>query len=197
MTFSDYVIDIALIAIVLFQIRGRRLTVHSLLLPLGIVGYVVVEYLKGIPTGGNDLILIGLCTGVGALLGALAAVFTSVTRDGAGFAVAKAGVAAAALWVLGVGMRLAFQLYVTHGGADSVGQFSSQHQLAENAWVDALILMALAEAVVRTGVLAWRAFGPNSSSLPVRDTASGGRPAARPVGMPVRVGVGVGVGLGE
>ncbi|MGA2520657.1 MAG: hypothetical protein ABSG81_07550 [Acidimicrobiales bacterium] len=38
MTFTDYLLDIALIAIVVFQIRGRRLTTRSLVLPLAIVG---------------------------------------------------------------------------------------------------------------------------------------------------------------
>jgi len=37
MTFSDYLIDITRIGIVLFQVHGRRLSAKSLLLPVGIV----------------------------------------------------------------------------------------------------------------------------------------------------------------
>lgn len=33
MTFSDYLLDLALIGVVFLQIRGRRLTLRSLLLP--------------------------------------------------------------------------------------------------------------------------------------------------------------------
>jgi hypothetical protein len=37
MTFSDYLIDITLIGLVLVQVKSRRLTVRALLLPIGIV----------------------------------------------------------------------------------------------------------------------------------------------------------------
>ena len=116
MTFTDYLIDISLIAIVLFQVRGRRITTRGLLLPVGIVTYVAFTYLRGVPTAGNDLILVLGCAGLGALLGGLAGRFTSVHPDGEGIPVAKAGLAAAALWILGTGGRLAFQVYATHGG---------------------------------------------------------------------------------
>ena len=42
--------------------------------------------------------------------------FTSVYADVDGVPMAKAGLIAAALWILGTGTRLAFQLYATHGG---------------------------------------------------------------------------------
>ncbi len=78
MTFTDYLIDISLIAIVLFQVRGRRITTRGLLLPVGIVTYVAFTYLRGVSTAGNDLILVLGCAGLGALLGGLAGRLTSV-----------------------------------------------------------------------------------------------------------------------
>jgi hypothetical protein len=159
MTITDYILDIALIAIVVLQVRGRRLTPRSMLLPLGIVAWVVSHYLHGIPTAGNDLVLVAACTALGALLGAGSALFTSVRRDGDGFPVAKAGFVAGALWVAGVGARFAFQLYATHGGGAALGRFSAAHDITSGeAWVAALILMAMAEVVSRTAVLAWRAY---------------------------------------
>ena len=113
MTFTDYLIDISLIALVLFQVRGRRLTTKALLLPLGIVGYVAYTYLRGVPTAGNDLFLVAGCAAVGATLGGLAGRFTSVYRGDDGLPFAKAGLIAAALWVLGTGCRLAFQVYAS------------------------------------------------------------------------------------
>ena len=157
MTFSDYLIDITLISIVLIQMRGRKLTAHSLLLPVGLVAYVAITYLKAIPTNGNNLLLIGACAVVGATLGGLAARFTTVHVNGDGIPVAKAGLLAAALWILGTGGRLAFQLYASHGGAPAIVHFSVAHSIsAATAWTAALILMAISEATVRTGVLAWR-----------------------------------------
>lgn len=168
MTFSDYLIDFALIGMVLLQIRGRRLTTRALLLPLAIVGYVAFSYLRGVPTAGNDLILVAGSALVGATLGGLSGTFTAVYPDDEGVPFAKAGVIAAGLWILGTGARLAFQLYATHGGGASIERFSASHAITSiGAWTAALILMALCEATARTGILAWR-------SVAVRRTTSAG-----------------------
>jgi hypothetical protein len=156
MTTSDYLIDISLIALVLVQVKRRRLTVKALLLPLGIVAYVAYSYLKGIPTAHNDLVLVVGAAVVGATLGALAGTFTSVTRGPDGV-FAKAGLAAAGLWILGTGGRLAFQVWATHGGGPAIAHFSATHGITSaTAWTSGLILMALSEATTRTGILAWR-----------------------------------------
>jgi len=158
MTFTDYLIDISLIGLVLFQIHGRRLTTSSLLLPLAIVGYVAVTYLHAVPTAGNDLVVVIGCAATGATLGGLAGTFTLVTADRDGAPFAKAGILAAGLWILGTGGRLAFQLYATHGGGAAIERFSIAHDITSVAtWTSALILMAVCEAVFRTSVLAWRA----------------------------------------
>ena len=157
MTLSDYILDLGLIGLVFIQLRGRRLTVRDLLLPIVIVGVVANQYLKSIPTAGNDLLLIALCASIGIGLGAAAGLTTDVTnRDGTVFA--KATAVAGVLWVLGIGFRLAFQEYATHGGAAAIARFSAQHSITTgNAWVAAFVLMALGEVVARTLVIAGRA----------------------------------------
>lgn len=175
MTFTDYLLDLVLIGIVVLQIRGRRLTPRSQILPFLIVGYVATQYLHGIPTAGNDLILVAGCTVVGAVLGALCGMFTKVERRGDGNVYAKAGIAAAVLWVLGVGARFAFQLYATHGGGASIGRWSAAHSItSSNAWTAALILMALGEVVFRSGIIAWRAHVIRRDATPVMETAAPG-----------------------
>ena len=109
------------------------------------------------PTAGNDLFLVAGCAALGATLGGLSGRFTSVYPDSDGVPMAKAGLIAAALWVLGTGARLAFQLYATHGGGAAIGRFSVAHSVTSaSAWTAALILMALSEAMFRTSILAWR-----------------------------------------
>jgi hypothetical protein len=191
MTTSDYLIDISLIALVLVQMKRRRLTVKALVLPLGIVAYVAYSYLKGIPTAHNDLVLVVGAAVIGATLGALAGTFTTVSRGAEGV-FAKAGLAAAGLWILGTGGRLAFQVWATHGGGPDIAHFSATHGITSaTAWTSALILMALSEATMRTGVLAWRsglltqgaarALGTTASAAPVPAATS--RPLSFP---PVR-----------
>jgi hypothetical protein len=177
MTTSDYILDLALIGIVFLQIRGRRLSAYSLLTPIIIVAVVARTYLTSVPTSGNDLLLIGAGAAVGIALGAGAGLFTKLTRDTEGQLMATAGWAAAVLWVVGVGSRFAFQEYASHGGGAPLAHFSAHHDITTmQAWVAALVLMALGEALTRTAVLGARAFGP--ALLPTR------RPAAPPAGTP-------------
>ena len=58
-----------------------------------------------------------------------------------------------------MGTRLAFQLYASHGGEAAIGRFSAAHAITSNeAWVAALILMAMGEVLARTLVLGVRAY---------------------------------------
>lgn len=188
MTFTDYLVNGLLIGLVLLQIRGRRITTRALILPVAIVAYVAFEYIKGIPTHGNDLVLVALGAGAGLLFGTGAGLTTEVyERNGAPFA--KATAVAAVLWVLGVGSRLAFELYTSHGGQAAVGRFSAAHQITSaNAWVDCLVLMALVEVVSRTSVIALK-YRRIRQSIPASGQASGQAggqapaPAARPGSM--------------
>lgn len=177
MTLTDYVLDIGLIAVVFLQIRGRQLTLRTLLLPIAICGWAMANYLHGIPTAGNDLALVALATSLGITLGGLSGYFTRVTADPDGVPSAKAGVAAAILWVAGVGTRFALQLYATHGGAGAIGRFSAAHSITSGeAWGAALILMALGEAIARTAVTAYRGYRVSPANFVRRPTmiTSGG-----------------------
>ena len=159
MTSTDYIIDIGLIALVALQLRGRRLSLFSLLLPIVLVAWAAETYLSGVPTAGNDLILVGAGALAGLTLGTLCGLLTSVRHDGQGSVVAKAGAWAAVFWVLGVGTRFAFQMYATHGGGASIVHFSAAHHITGNeAWVATLILMAIGEVVARTAVIGARAY---------------------------------------
>ena len=157
MTLTDYLLNGLLVALILLQIRGRRLSVHMLGLPVAVVAYVAVHYLHAMPTAGNDLVLVVGGALVGCLLGTGCGLATRVFRNPAGVPIAKAGVLAVVLWVAGVGARLALALYATHGGGAAIVRFSAAHHITSTgAWVAALILMALTEVISRNVVLAVR-----------------------------------------
>jgi hypothetical protein len=178
MTLTDYLLNGLLIALVFRQIRGRRLTPLSLLWPMASVLYFGHTYLHGFPTAGNDLWLTLGGPLIGLALGTLCALHTRVTPDAEGRPFAKAGWAAATFWVIGVGSRLAFELYASYGGGPSVVRFSASHGITSiEAWGTGLILMALAEVIGRNGVLAWRAHQVRqavaaNASAPVLGSAS-------------------------
>src|SRR5271166_4069341 len=115
MTLTDYLMNIILIGLVVFQIRGHKVTKARLLFPLVVTVWVASQFLH---------------------------------------AIAKAGLLAAILWVLGIGARMGFVLWVGHGGQPAVARFSIIHHITSGpAWGAAFILMAMAEVATRTCVL--------------------------------------------
>ncbi|MGY0019972.1 hypothetical protein [Streptomyces sp. cg35] len=154
MTTTEWITDIALLLVVFRQLREGRLDLRTFLVPLGIVAFVAYSYLDTVPTAGNDLVLIGTLTAVGAALGIAGGVHTRI-RPAGGHLLIKAGAVSAALWVLGMGARMGFQLWVEHaGGADDVARFSITHHITgDQAWVAAFVLMALTEVVTRLATI--------------------------------------------
>jgi hypothetical protein len=158
MTTTDYLINIALIALVILQIRGSRMDLMTALRPVVLVAAAALYYLRGVPVSGNDLLLDVILGGIGLILGIACAATTRVWRADDGFGYAKAGVIAAAFWIIGIGSRLGFEEFSTHGGSGDIASFSIAHDItSENAWVAALVIMALAEVISRLVVLRVRA----------------------------------------
>ena len=157
MTTTDWILDTALILVVLRQIRWSRIDAMFLLVPLGITGFVAHKYLSPIPTGGNDLLLIAAFAAIGTVLGVAGGLTTHVRVD-QGKIFVRAGFTAASLWVLGMAARLAFIVWSEHTGGPTLARFSEQHQITSmQAWVSALILMVLCEVVTRIATILLRA----------------------------------------
>ena len=157
MTFTDYLLDTVLVLLVVRQLRESRLDLRATLLPVGLAVGIGGSYLHGIPTGGNNLLLIATLTGVGVALGLISALATRVRSDGGRYPLVKAGWIAAAAWIAGMGSRFAFAVWASHGGAPELGRFSAEHHITSgDAWTAALVLMALCEVLVRTLVLVVR-----------------------------------------
>ncbi|MFD8638465.1 hypothetical protein, partial [Streptomyces sp. NPDC059656] len=124
MTATEWITDAALILVVFRQLREGRLDRKTFLLPLIIVAFVAHSYLDAVPTDGNDLVLIAALTAVGAALGISGGIYTRI-RALDGHLLIKAGAVSAVLWVVGMGARMGFQVWVEHaGGADDVARFS-------------------------------------------------------------------------
>jgi len=157
MTTTDYIIDSLLVLLVVLQLRERDLTTAQLVRPILIVGIAVLNYLHGIPTGGNDLVLVGALALLGAMIG-VASGWTVLMRSGQNGSVRfRSGWASACYWVLGMGSRFAFIYWITHSGAHTIAQFSASHSITSGeAWTVALLAMAVFEVVGRTAVMAAR-----------------------------------------
>jgi hypothetical protein len=168
MTTTDYLISAVLVLLVIPQLRGMRIGLRSLLLPLVAVGAAAAYYLKSIPTSGHDVTLDLALGAVGLALGVLCGLSTRVFRDKEGFLVSKAGIAAAALWIVGMAARTAFAYEANHGAAHAVYTFSVNNQITgSDAWTAALVLMALVQVIARLIVIRIKAHNSAPSALPV------------------------------
>ncbi len=157
MTTTDYILDTALVLLVLIQIAERRLTTKALVRPMVILAIAVANYFHGIPTAGNDLVLIGAVALIGLLIGVASGQAVLMRRGEDGEVLARSGWASGFFWVLGMGSRFAFAVWISHGGAATVGQFSAQHSITSaEAWTVALLAMAVLEVTGRTLVMAAR-----------------------------------------
>jgi hypothetical protein len=157
MTFTDYLIDSTLVLLVLLQIKERPLTTRSLVRPIVIVGIAVVSYLNGIPTAGNDLVLVAALGLTGLAIGVASGMTVFMRRDEHGEVLSRAGWASALFWVLGMGSRFAFLVWINNGGSADIAHFSAEHTITSHeAWTAALLAMAVFEVGGRTLVQALR-----------------------------------------
>ena len=157
MTTTDYLTNAALVLLVLVQLKERPLSTRSLLRPIVILGIVVASYFHGIPTAGNDLVLIGALALLGGVIGVLSGKTVMIRRGDDGQVLAQAGWASAVYWVLGMGSRFAFLIWINNGGRATVASFSAAHSISSGAaWTAALLGMAIFEVLGRTAVLALR-----------------------------------------
>ncbi len=175
MSAGDYALNALLIAVVIRQIRGKRLTVVGLIWPIALVAIAGVKYLHGIPTAGNDVpfVVAGGLVGIG--LGTGAGLLTEIRELPAGGLLARATASAAVLWTLGTGARMGFAVFAQNGGSAAIARFSAaNHITGAGAWTACLVLMALAEVVGRTAALAWRAWRVRAAPSPAGEPGLGG-----------------------
>jgi hypothetical protein len=156
---ENYVVDILLIALVLRQLRARPLTTRVVILPLVLVAWAFISYFHTFSANGSDIELIAVFTAVGVALG-LASGFTTKVWESGQKLLFQAGVIAAVTWIAGMGFRLGFQIWAnTTSGEASITNYSEFHHInSSEAWVCALLLMALGEVLARLAVLQGRLF---------------------------------------
>jgi len=165
---TDYLVDILLVGLVLRQIRPRALTPRSVLLPAVLLAFAGGQYLKAFPTAGNDVLMDVVLVGSGAVFGVVSGVTTKVWTEPSRGIVCKAGAVAAGAWVLGMGIRLAFDIWAhTSSGEASLVRFSLRHSITSaDAYATAFVLMAFAQVLIRVGILQYRRIRLDQASSP-------------------------------
>ncbi|MGA3215495.1 MAG: hypothetical protein ABSD97_07380 [Acidimicrobiales bacterium] len=155
---SDYIVDVLLVLLVLRQIRPRALTPRSVLLPAVLLAFAASQYLKAFPTAGNDVLMDVILIIAGAVFGVVSGLWTQVWNDPSRGILCRAGAVAATAWVLGMGIRLAFDIWAhTSSGGATLFRFSVRHSITSgDAYATAFVLMAFAQVLIRVGILQYR-----------------------------------------
>ncbi|MEY9864418.1 hypothetical protein ABH935_010077 [Catenulispora sp. GAS73] len=158
MSASIWIVNLVVLASVLGTDLGRREINRGRLLRPAIVASIIVPmYLKHPATGGSGLVLELTLAGLGLLLGLAAAALLPTRQEaGTGRVYTQGGAGYAALWTGVVGARLAFSYGAQHWFSEPLGRWMYQHSVTADALTDALVLMAIAMLLGRTGTLAMR-----------------------------------------
>jgi hypothetical protein len=154
MTATDYLIGIGAMAIVLWGMRRHELTDRRLRRPLIIAAVVCVAFLHTIPTAGGDLGLVAAGVLTGIACGAVGGLATRLERDGSGALVATGTPLAVAVTGGAFAARFAFAVAATNGLGPAIGRASQALDITSpQAWVAALVLMAVCDLTTRALVL--------------------------------------------
>jgi hypothetical protein len=163
-----YLINALLVLLVIRQIREHQLDARALAVPVLAVAAAAVMFLHSVPGGGSDIALDLLCVLAGAAMGAIGGLATRLRLGADGSPLGRAGVLAAGMWIAGVGARMVFYFAATHGAGPAIAAFSIAHHITGSAaWTAALVMMALADVLIRLAVVYLRGHRLTATGTPV------------------------------
>ena len=168
MTLEIWIVILAVFAAVVFLRLGRHhYTRRQRVLTLALIAALILRYVKGMPTTGNDLLLEIACLGLGLVFGFAMLRVISVDHDeSSGEIWVRAGVAYLVLWVVLLGSRVLFAYSATGWAHRDIGRFFIDNRLSFTAISPAFVLMTIGSIGVVTIGLAIQATSLQRGEAP-------------------------------
>ncbi|GIO32539.1 MULTISPECIES: CcdC protein domain-containing protein [Paenibacillus] len=150
MTTSLWISTIAMFGVLVISSFGRKpFNWIRALLPVAILGYFAATYLKDVPTGGNNGLLLAASIILGALIGLVLVLLSRAEYDQTnGKTYVYTNPASIAILAFVFIFRIVLIEFVTHHGKEAY-RFSMQHHFDLEVLGPIFILMAGAMIIVR------------------------------------------------
>lgn len=163
MNLQSWILIIALLLLAILQLKERKFTIRSLIIPIAILGYFSYEYIEPVPFKGINGWILTISIIGGIVFGILSYLSTKLyVRDGIKFV--KCTLPYLFLWIINVGSKVFLAEYITKWNPTKSIHFIIKHHINPNVISTSFMYFTIAMIVVRLICIYIKFYSLNSNN---------------------------------